>query len=1365
MTPRVSRSDSRPQLPRTGQSSHASSNWQPILAPYSRRLSSIGSTTQLEGFAPIASPRSRQSPTSRGNVHLLAAARTGESHGQLGRSRSAIKRPKYSRMNHTSVDRFIPPEHGSAEILELPEIDSDSTPEEVENIIAHMIDYLLKWTNGELVEGPATILQDIKVIHDSLQNMLDLPEDVISSSLVHSALRTLRKQYEVFVSSWAQAVHSAFNGKLHRIESQLKRHPAALSEAAFTFLMSDIRNACSNYALPALLDSAQDNSPLLVSEVAAKRLLNRSVRLHEIFQNATYVSEQQQLWLLIWRALKTVFTAFEQGGAPTSPTNTERDRNFFKLPGIYGELKRLISSPDAVNPRSIEDMVGKYCRYIYKCQVDRGNKYESLQRPRDTPLESHTKEALREFIQTGKFEISTLSKIHFAVARFNEISGGPVEVRRWQHDTGNREWEFIALDLLSPALKLTPERRPSYSDVPSSARRRSSFGDAMQRSPKRLFPFPRGVNMKSAFDYVFYPFPETRAHEVVQHEQISREMSQRGIMSEGPRAEFLINRPPRHARDPADLSGSDRWFGPFDLIRTAIQRLFPQRQRVPDAKRPKINTLPSRCLPRSSALKPRPLPIDSKARVHKSTSTAAPKLRLRGGGGPPLHRSAASLNGKRAFDPLAYRRMMMAIFRRELETEYGRSVTFEEPRMLRLLNSTSYDVQKAVQLYQSSSGDKSVGFARNTANEPRRSVRAGKVVSHQAATKMDRHRRLFRQTPAGDSAEIYAYRMNTVAQPVSGPFEALPAGEYGDDADHNYGHRHFQRPVLGELPVGADARDDGSDDDHNHDHQLLQRPVLGELPLCVDPHDGDGGDDSTQHSSNQENHTPGPPDPPQPPRRSPSPEPIHWRCHPCPVFEGQYHHVCVCTGVVSPRPTPDFPIHEDENAVERPNLDSSPRSTSRQRGNSAGDHGGRQTGSRAGSQAGSQASHQAEDQAENQAPRRRPRREDARDDDGLYVHEVFARDPGYTNALRDLGSDGALYQVVTDIFSPQPNWITNPRLREKLCTTLDALVTEIMTLRDQYLALLEAPEPFMEAVTTGDVRAPNPDVPATFMICQRATNEVKQHYDRLFQFFDGNQSRPHLGFRRQFNRLIVAVRELRLLFLEHCQAAVDDGNVAGSQQQPGRGSRRPSQEDNQEESSDDTHTDSEATLSSAETARVASGRPPARRINVVPTRAQYELMFLDELEREMRHRGFANVAQTLGKNRYKKVDVIDKLMEFDREGTHLGSGADNGYRHLSGLLTARTRPKGFNLEDMIRQGDITRVRLRLTLKAARKRQRQEARNTRGMHSPASVRPRVSPNRQALPAGAARRPRAGVPSISSQSSEESDTPSPDYRKVR
>ncbi|KIW96633.1 uncharacterized protein Z519_02024 [Cladophialophora bantiana CBS 173.52] len=1317
------RNDLGPQAPRTLRPSHPSSNMQSRFVQSSHRSERMGTTTQLEGFAPNASPSTHQSPISRGNIRLLAAIGNRDSHSELGRLRSAVEGLEDGQMNQ---NRFIPPSSDSTEPLELPEIDVDSSPEEVDNMVQHMIDYLVKWTDVKHVEGSATVFQDIRLINASLQNIMELPEEVISSPTVRAALRTFRKRYETFATIWARAIHRALIGKLSEVESQAKRHPSTFPESRFTSLVSEIRTVSSEYALLVLLDSAHDNIKLLVPPGAAKELLEHCAHLHQVFQNAAYNSEQKELWLLIWRGLKTAFTAFEQGGAPKSPTNVERDRKFFEIPGVYREFERLISSSDAANPRSIEDMVGKYCRYIDECQVDPGNKYESLQRPRDAPLESHTKEALKEFIQTGKFETSTLSKIHFAVARFNKITGGPIKIRRWQHDVGHTEWETFALDLPSPALRDTVERRPTYSDLPLSARSQLTFVEidgresletaVPEESSKGLFPYPKGVNMKSAFDYVYYPFPETRAHELVQHEQISREMGQPGMISEGPRVEYLINQPPRHARDPADLSVSKKTLGPLEWIRLVMHQVLPQRRPVPDAKHPKVSVLPSRRSQKLSTLNQRALPIDPKARVHK-VPTATPDLKLRGGG-PQSSRLGPSSKRKCHFNPLAFRQMMVETLQREIirrELESGRgglSKYLPDDSMLYLLEQTTYDVQKAVHLWQLSMGYRGIGLAGNTTKEPHHYLSAGEMASNQAASKMSP---LFGGIPVDNNAAIYAYRLETLAPSATSPVAAH--SPHGDDSD---------------------------DDNQAHD-QPLPRPALGELPVDVGVYDENGSEHSSQHSSNRENHPPRPPQPPQPPQpphHSPTPEPILSQCHPCPMYEGQYHHVCRCTHVEYPELPPPDSFDGNYNSAGRPNRGSSPQPANNESEDPVDEGNDAPVGGTPGAARGRN---------------RRPPREEPRSDDELYVREVFAGDQGYENALRD-GGNGNFASVVRSILSGGLEWTVDHESRAILMTTIGNLAEEIRKLKDRYLELLEeGPKPFMEGLN--DSRIPNPDVPATVDICQRAAIDMRNHHARLLQFFNYEHPRTHLGFRHQFNRFVRALRELRQL-VEEYDHENPQGNSGGDHHQQDQGSRTRDESVNQEEGSDDTHSDSETTLSPREKTRLVNHPTSPKRYKALalPTRGEYELMFVDEMERELqKNRGVKDLENVLGK-KYKKADLIDKLMALDGEGC-LGHGATECYRHITGNPTSRGRPKRFNLEKALTQYHSNRKNERILAQRARKDARRQARIGWGIHSPAPVMPRVQPSQMLFtqPTGAI---DAETQTTWSQDSEESDTWSED-----
>ena len=139
-------------------------------------------------------------------------------------------------------------------------------------------------------------------------------------------------------------------------------------------------------------------------------------------------------------------------------------------------------------------------------------------------------------------------------------------------------------------------------------------------------------NIKSGFDYVYYPFPETRAHEVAASEQITREMKEPGILSDGAKVEYVINRPPYHARLPHAVAYQRR----FRLVGVASRLVRSMlswdkqkpRQRPAALARTHLTPRPD---PKKSLQQLAPV-RDARHRISKVAPPPRNAPRLRGGG-------------------------------------------------------------------------------------------------------------------------------------------------------------------------------------------------------------------------------------------------------------------------------------------------------------------------------------------------------------------------------------------------------------------------------------------------------------------------------------------------------------------------------------------------------------------------------------------------------------------------------------------------------------------------------------------------------------------------------------------------------------
>jgi hypothetical protein len=1132
-------------------------------------------------------------------------------------------------------------------------------------MIQQITDYFVFWSKGGFKEGPASLFADMRLINRRLDVALELFGDVTSSHIINKVNTEFRDLYERFVNVWSNAAQEALVNKLDRLQAQLQaritRRPTAIHEIDFTSFVLDVAAVSPSFALQALLGSTYNTVPFLVSEVAAKDLFDRAEALLSAFQDVTYDTEAKELWLLIWRSLKTVFVAFDQGGAPTSPTNTLRDRRFFEIPDVRRELKRLTCTTEAANPRSIEEIVGRYCRYIHNCQVDPENKYEALQRPQDTPLGEHTKNALKKFIKTGKFETSTLSKVHFAVGRFNKINSGPAKVIRWRsrHDDG--VWEMVPIDLDHPVsaqpspsikshLNVQHVRHPSLplaSDSPAF----NLNGGITEKPANRLFPYPEGINIKSDFDYVWYPSPETRAHEVVQNEQISRELAHPGIVSEGPRPEYLINRPPRHARDPAESAKGS--LGPFSCIRFAIHQLLAKKRVLPDSKTPSFSRLPTSrgALPLESSSKI----LDQGSRVHKPISSGQVS-RLRGGDGRSVNWLTGA-SGRHHFDTAAFHRKMVASAILEVKNRFGRAVPIDVAEILRLLPQTAYDVREVALRYTPP--------GRDTRDRPTlaRHVPAGsRPFDQNVAADQSRHLPPAVERDLFELAGVSEYRVNNSPR-------ATPEG-WEDES--------------------LDEHDDANDDDQEN---LPPGPAGPRIPLG-EIHSGDYPIAQSDESS-------------LPPRSEESERPVRIHCHPCPRYPGEYHHDCPgwrsCQGwePITPPYVPTSPQNpldddaDDDQARDSPD-DEHGHGQHTGGGVSGGNNGpdGAFDVYQDDDQPGEQDSRYNGDQGGNDVDGNQDKiitssSEGSATEDGQTLQSLFGDDEGRFAAafgLLSMHSFAHIQEGLESLAREDRDPSTDGMVVGNMIPWLETIAAATNTLRDEYLAALKGQQkPSMEIIpvepsrSKASVRAH----PATYKLCKRAFQDLQFSHRRVLKFFDYTHPRTLLSFRYAFNALIVAVRELLVLLREYHQSIVDPKRDNGDEDEEGNDqhSGPPKSPSNDSIVTPPMSKVGYVQKSVQEVTEAPTGPKP----NPLPTRSDYENMFVSELCRELeQNRGIEDIKGALGKKNPAKKDYIDKLMALDKDGI-VGQGASECYKNITGNWKARGVPKDWHMDTALKE--------------------------------------------------------------------------------
>ncbi len=1160
-------------------------------------------------------------------------------------------------------------ERRSSPALRLPDIGSQCTPEDAEDLLEMMTGYFRRWTETGAVLSLPNFFEDMNTIVDRMQSISNLPNEIVASPSLLRSLHELEKEYTTFAFIWAPCIQSAFAEKLAELQAQIRQSPTSVREPTFTSLISDIQSMLPHPALRPILDLAEEDALVLLDPDVARDLMTQCEELHDTFQASTYKSERRMLWLLIWKCLKAAFMNYEVGGLTHVTDQRCLEADFFSKPGVSRELRRLIQLPDAANPRTIENIVGKYCRFIDRCRANPHERYFHLRQLREKSLRNHVLSSLKRFAESRLPDTNIWPKLHFAVIRLNSINGGPAVVRRWrEEETQGQRVNSPSYLPSSPGShsSVSPRRNPGAetTSVPHGAARSSPATDSSivgdtesaptttelhiaaqirERTIKRSFPHPQGINYRSAYDYVHCPFPETRAHEVAQSEQISRELASPEIYSEGPRVEYLVNRPPAHTQDPATLSvfTTRRKLGPFGWVRSVVRKLLHSKGRTASP----IVLVPRKGRGDRPSGRRRGV-IDPDSRIQK----ASPTIRLRGGGGgESIHKQPGAKKPSirlRFAAPKSFQNQHIALFKRQFHARHGSLASPDGPNILRLLERATYHIDDALDLY----GDHAL--THDSADTEVAQVDEPKAV--------EENRTIPRwQGPPGPSAPPAG------SAPLRRPLGELPAG--GEVYDDNAGELDDLRPnphrqPLRELP----AEEEGCDSAQGSPDSARDQSQQGSS--------NDTEREGSFHPSNQEN---------QPPIE------IHGdgQCHECPQFPGQYHHFCHCQVQVvhvqrSPHSSNEDELSEDSMEVQDENRDPRHPEDSIEIYDENIDTDDREDPS------GDDDDNASVDTIP--GGQYRPVRTLPHLNDDVWVEDWPIRDDdGFGLIFKTIG-EADLSKVFGHLDGCLPELATSPQKRAELRHDLEDLRRRTNELRAAYRALVGSIEPIqLDKVPKNEKLRRDPDFPAIPELIMRASIEVKEQYRRMKGMLD-KYARPHpnLALLQALNRFFRLIRDLRRLFIEY------DHRVS-------------SPSSDEEDLSD---TDSQPFLSDEEQDRVNNYEPPQR--PGLPTRKEYDIMFKDELLRELK---------VERRDRRKKIDnmtkkqLIRELTRCDREG-NLGAGARHGYRNMMEDPRARGRPKDFKLDEAIEEYERQREERRDAEKDEAHRQRQAGRRAQGLSS-------------------------------------------------
>ena len=476
--------------------------------------------------------------------------------------------------------------------------------------------------------APDSLFEDLRLIKRILAALLKGGEIDFKASIDSSTILAYQQSMKAFTSKWEAAAKDAVDCRFKQLREAMRsgliylKHEHAFHEAAYA-----LESLTSQKPSEADVHTWQKYVPIFLAPAESERSLRQLQQHYQEFQHKVYSNrEDTKLWLLIWRTLKLAYVVSRPEGykfprmCKTAGFIVEQD--FFAEPGIRECFKEALPEMGSPATELVELLVVEYCKNVYAaCKTDDPS-FHAYHNIPTFPLSPREVRLFNKHLLERSVSPKLLYLVHRATFRLAFIKSQEDLV--WiRTATEGTTWPILCA--------------------------RSEAFDAMVLDRKavdlehtvnaKLFAKPAGHSRISAFDYVHYPFPETRAHEVAASEQITRELGSPGIFSDGARVQHVVNRPPRHVLPPSYISSWATWRlrGPLGFLCYVLSSRWRSRnvKSRPDAKPRAVLTYRSEMKQRHvSPLLPTK---DSTKRIDKIPAMASvPKLRG-GGGKASLH--------------------------------------------------------------------------------------------------------------------------------------------------------------------------------------------------------------------------------------------------------------------------------------------------------------------------------------------------------------------------------------------------------------------------------------------------------------------------------------------------------------------------------------------------------------------------------------------------------------------------------------------------------------------------------------------------------------------------------------------------------
>lgn len=441
-------------------------------------------------------------------------------------------------------------EHSFLEPLSLPDVHEDISPHLVQSIFQRITEFFKFYYLKGGSEFPFPPHSDFQLIQGTMERLL-------STQGAEGQVRSLKQRYldladdiayqrwQALFSLWCKTrIGEELRQKLNSLQDAASGPPRLENEYMFTNFATDLALLTPTCPSGVSLEHWRRYVPSVLDDKIYWASLESLDKIHAAFQEKAYSAHEICVsWLLVWKCLKKLYRSWKACGFqfPASESGYEGNKfaienEFLTLPDVPSDLSACAEMPDCINPRKVEDLVGKYCSII----------------ARQENHNAATKEAsfrLEETAVIDAWDERFLEILHGSSKRLNSITKGPKIIRRW--DWNSAENVFNVWTAIGGQNTDGPTQQATHDEVNPS----DEDLNIVEETPMA------DRSLRNASSFARHALPETRALTVAQNRQITRDLANNGTTISDIRADDVTNQSPRQTRWPSTISDTNSTTG------------------------------------------------------------------------------------------------------------------------------------------------------------------------------------------------------------------------------------------------------------------------------------------------------------------------------------------------------------------------------------------------------------------------------------------------------------------------------------------------------------------------------------------------------------------------------------------------------------------------------------------------------------------------------------------------------------------------------------------------------------------------------------------------------------------------------------